>query len=150
VGTVASVAPGQDLFLNVRVRPAAPINRLEEVLVITKMDERAPDAVATQNPVRAIDVLAERLPTVAPPAPKPEGGEATTGKPAATGTMTGTPKTAGQSATDKKNTPVELKPAPKKTDTAASTSSGQPQAVKQAETTPGTKPQEPKKDKPHP
>src|SRR3954447_2228014 len=44
VGTVVSVAPGQDLFLNIRVRPAAPISRLEEVLVITKMDERSPEA----------------------------------------------------------------------------------------------------------
>jgi rod shape-determining protein MreC len=69
VGTVGSVTPGQDLFLNIRVRPAAPLGQLEEVLVITKMEERSPDAVASDNPVRAIDILAQRLPTVAPPPP---------------------------------------------------------------------------------
>jgi rod shape-determining protein MreC len=70
VGTVASVGTGQDLFLNIRVKPAANLSRLEEVLVITRMDERAPDAVAeADGPRRAFDILAQRLPTVAPPAP---------------------------------------------------------------------------------
>jgi rod shape-determining protein MreC len=74
VGTVTSVSPGQDLFLNIRVKPSAPIGRLEEVLVITRMDERSPSAMPTDsNPMRAIDILADRLPTVAPPPEKSEG-----------------------------------------------------------------------------
>ena len=43
VGKVASVAPGKDLFLNIRVIPSAHLDRLEEVLVVTKIEERAPD-----------------------------------------------------------------------------------------------------------
>jgi rod shape-determining protein MreC len=118
VGTVRSVAPGQDLFLNIRVRPAAAINRLEEVLVITKMEDRAPDAVAT-NPVRAIDILAERLPTVAPPQPKPDATKVP-------------PESAGKPVgTDKKPAPTELKPAAKPTTQAATEA---PKAVKQAQT----------------
>ena len=48
VGTVTKVSPGNDLFLNIRVRPAADLSRLEEVLVVTKVDERLaePDKTA--------------------------------------------------------------------------------------------------------
>ena len=63
VGKVTKVVPGSDLFLNIRVRPAADLNRLEEVLVVTKIDERQaqPDQ---SGAMRAVDILAERLPTV--------------------------------------------------------------------------------------
>ena len=40
VGRVTKVAPGSELFLNIRVRPAADLSKLEEVLVVTKIDER--------------------------------------------------------------------------------------------------------------
>jgi len=63
VGTVSKVSQGPDLFLNIRVRPAADLNRLEEVLVITQQEERQP-AVAEGGRIRAADILAERLPTV--------------------------------------------------------------------------------------
>ena len=36
IGTVAQVSPGSDLFLNIRLKPAADLNRLEEVLVVTQ------------------------------------------------------------------------------------------------------------------
>jgi rod shape-determining protein MreC len=42
VGTVTKVSTGADLFLNVRVKPAANLSKLEEVLVITKKEERMP------------------------------------------------------------------------------------------------------------
>ena len=42
VGTVTKVSTGADLFLNVRVKPAANLSKLEEVLVITKNEERMP------------------------------------------------------------------------------------------------------------
>lgn len=68
VGTVDKVQPGSDAFLNVRVRPAARLDRLEEVLVITKVVEKTPDANDTlTGPIRAADILAQRLPTVEPP-----------------------------------------------------------------------------------
>ncbi len=63
VGTVMKVSPGADLFLNIRVRPSANLSRLEEVLVITKKEDRAP-AVAETNSVRAVDILTQRLPSV--------------------------------------------------------------------------------------
>jgi len=63
VGTVMKVSPGADLFLSIRVKPSVNLNQLEEVLVITKKEERAP-SVADAGPVRAIDLLTQRLPSV--------------------------------------------------------------------------------------
>jgi rod shape-determining protein MreC len=63
VGTVMKVSPGADLFLNIRVKPSANLSRLEEVLVITKKEDRAP-SVAENNSVRAVDILTQRLPSV--------------------------------------------------------------------------------------
>ncbi len=63
VGTVASVEPGKDLFLNIRVIPSARLNRLEEVLVITKIQDKLPDT-SDLGPIRASDILSERLPGV--------------------------------------------------------------------------------------
>jgi len=75
VGTVTKVSTGSDLFLNIRVRPSADLSRLEEVLVVTKVDERQaePDNTAA---VRAVDILAERLPTVPPKPATPADGAA--------------------------------------------------------------------------
>src|SRR5271166_3496756 len=61
VGTVASVEPGKELFLNIRVIPSARLDRLEEVLVVTKIQEKLPDA-KDLGPIRASDILSERLP----------------------------------------------------------------------------------------
>jgi rod shape-determining protein MreC len=89
VGTVMKVTPGADLFLNIRVKPSANLSRLEEVLVITKKEDRAP-SVAETNSVRAVDILTQRLPSVPdkPPAEasqpsKPEGSAAPKRKDAA-------------------------------------------------------------------
>jgi rod shape-determining protein MreC len=72
VGRVTKVGAGSDLFLNIRVRPAADLSRLEEVLVVTKIDERQAQPEQA-GAARAVDILAERLPSV-PPKP-PENGE---------------------------------------------------------------------------
>ncbi|HEX3351993.1 MAG TPA: rod shape-determining protein MreC [Terriglobales bacterium] len=76
VGTVMKVSPGADLFLNIRVKPTVNLNQLEEVLVITKKEERAP-AVAETNSVRAVDILTQRLPSV-PDKPAVEAKQAPT------------------------------------------------------------------------
>jgi rod shape-determining protein MreC len=68
-GTVVRVNPA-GTFLNVEVKPAAQLNRLEEVLVITKIVEKAPEVNEQNTPLRAVDILAQRLPSVPP---KPEG-----------------------------------------------------------------------------
>jgi rod shape-determining protein MreC len=97
IGAVKSVTPGRDVFLDVRVKPAAQLNRLEEVLVITQVVERQPTADEAKTSMRAVDILAARLPSVpdnprlpstgvplpvgvSPPAVKPSTG----GKPPAT------------------------------------------------------------------
>ncbi len=110
VGKVVSAEPGKDLFLNIRVIPAARLDQLEEVLVVTRITEKMPDA-KDLTPLRASDILAERLPTVptksevdaagnakpgsattAPPGTTAAAGTAS--HPAATGTST-KPSTAG-------------------------------------------------------
>ena len=75
VGKVVEVQPGKDLFLNIRVAPAAQLNRVEEVLVITRMVEKAPD-VQDLGPIRASDILAQRLPTVPDKTPVDVNGNA--------------------------------------------------------------------------
>src|ERR1700756_2576858 len=89
VGTVSQVGNGPDLFLTIRVRPAANLSKLEEVLVVTKLVEQEPTQLES-GPVRAADILAQRLPSVPdkPPDPsKPATGEAA--QPAANGAKAG-------------------------------------------------------------
>jgi rod shape-determining protein MreC len=63
IGTVTRVSPGHELFLNIRIQPAADLAKLEEVLIVTEVVAREP-ASAEAGTVRAVDVLAERLPSV--------------------------------------------------------------------------------------
>jgi rod shape-determining protein MreC len=71
IGTITRVSPGPGLFLNIRVRPMANLSKLEEVLVITKQEEQTA-SVADSGPMRAVDVLAQRLPSV-PDKPPDDG-----------------------------------------------------------------------------
>lgn len=66
VGTVESFSPDRDRdpFLNIKVKPAVELGKLEEVLVVTELLESAASQATTGTPVRASDVLAERLPSV--------------------------------------------------------------------------------------
>jgi rod shape-determining protein MreC len=61
VGTVSKASHGKETFLDIRVKPAANLGKLEEVLVITQKDERTPSLSESS---RAVDVLASRLPSV--------------------------------------------------------------------------------------
>jgi rod shape-determining protein MreC len=109
VGRVVSVEPGKDLFLNIRVIPSSRLDQLEEVLVVTKITEKMPDA-KDLAPIRAADILAERLPTV-PTKPgndaagNPKPAEANAGGAAPAGTApTGTsarPPAAGTASANK-------------------------------------------------
>jgi rod shape-determining protein MreC len=76
IGHVTKVKPGSELFLNIGVRPAADLSRLEEVLVVVKIDEKQAEPDQS-GAARAVDILAERLPTVPKPA-VPAAGAATT------------------------------------------------------------------------
>jgi rod shape-determining protein MreC len=77
VGTVSKVANGKDLFLNIKVKPAADLSKLEEVLVLAEKQDRQATAEDTTH-VRAADILAQRLPSV-PDKPPTEAGAGTTG-----------------------------------------------------------------------
>jgi rod shape-determining protein MreC len=65
VGTVAKVKGHgeRSTFLDIRVRPAANLSKLEEVLVVTEKQDMQPVAEGTGH-VRAADILAQRLPSV--------------------------------------------------------------------------------------
>jgi rod shape-determining protein MreC len=111
VGTVTKVGKGKDLFLNIQIRPAAHLAKLEEVLVLTEKQER--QAVAEDHGrVRAADILAQRLPSVPdkPAADATAAGAAGAAQPAASaataqntaskpkGTATTTQSAAGRTA----------------------------------------------------
>ena len=87
VGTVTRVTPGAELFLNIRVKPTANLGQIEEVLVITRKEEREPSAAET-GPVRAVDILAQRLPSVPDKPPTPDTNKTDAGKPAQTAVNT--------------------------------------------------------------
>lgn len=127
VGKVSKVSPGSDLFLNIQVRPAADLSRLEEVLIVTKIDERQAQPEQAGG-ARAIDILAGRLPSV-PSKPESAAKPAspgtvipksspTTGSPAADTTKTANPALPGSEA--------KSKPKPMPPDAAAN--SGAPDA----------------------
>jgi len=122
VGTVATVEPGKDLFLNIRVTPSSRLDKLEEVLVITKIEYKLPDT-KDLGPIRASDILSERLPgvpttqgvdaagnAIAPPStPNASAGTSAQGTattPAGAAKLAKPPSaTAGQSATKAPTTP---------------------------------------------
>lgn len=104
VGRVTRASPGSDLFLNIRVKPAISLSRLEEVLVVTKIDERQAEPERSGT-ARAADILAERLPTV-PPKPETAAGGATS--PGASAPST--PDSSAKPATDAR--PKGSPPAP--------------------------------------
>jgi rod shape-determining protein MreC len=78
VGTVIGATPDRenDPFLVIKIKPAADLNRLEEVLVITEMADNSRSAASGPAPMRAADILSQRLPSVPkadPNAPKTPG-----------------------------------------------------------------------------
>jgi rod shape-determining protein MreC len=117
VGTVTKVSPGPELFLNIRVKPAADLSRLEEVLVITQQEEKQPAMADGAAPIRAADILAQRLPSVPdrPPddpnkPPPPTSGLKIFAAPtpqAAPG-LTGSPKPSGANASSPGSGPSKL------------------------------------------
>ncbi|HEX8812783.1 MAG TPA: rod shape-determining protein MreC [Terracidiphilus sp.] len=93
-GTVSQVEKGKDLFLNIKVKPAASLSKLEEVLVLVEKRERAVTA-EDKAPLRAADILAQRLPSVPDKSANPAAGTTpatgTTPTTGTTGTVTSGP-----------------------------------------------------------
>ena len=118
LGRVAKVA-GTDsgLFLNIKVKPAANLGRLEEVLVVLARQEHQATSEGTGR-VRTVDIMAQRLPSV------PD-------KPAVSGAGTGVPGTAANDGSGKttmvkpqpqtgvkpQTSPPSVRPKPAKSDT---------------------------------
>jgi rod shape-determining protein MreC len=80
VGTVTRVGNGKDLFLTIKIKPAANLSELEEVMVLVEKKERQTTAEENVR-VRAADILAQRLPSV-PDKPATDAKSATEVKPA--------------------------------------------------------------------
>jgi rod shape-determining protein MreC len=78
LGTVTKVSMGRNLFLDIKIKPAVDLNRLEEVLVITQQKTRAADTPGME-PVRSSEILSEHLPGV----PQAQTGAAAQGPSAA-------------------------------------------------------------------
>lgn len=102
VGTVSKVSKGSD-FLQIAVKPAAALTHLEEVLVITKQEQRE-TASPTQG-MRAADILAQRLPSVpdkppAPPKPAPAKVATTSPNAATSNPAASNPAAAGPATPD--------------------------------------------------
>ena len=122
VGTVTNAGRDRDSepFLFIKVRPAANLSRLEEVLVITRTEE-TPAAAQDSSHARAADILAERLPSVPKTEPKPGTNTGTnpgSTPPKKTGAGTGTNKPAG--ATNVTGTGAAASTAPRATAGSAS------------------------------
>src|SRR6266567_1002040 len=106
IGTVTKVGSGKDLFLNIKIKPAANLSKLEEVLVLVEKQERQATAEGGVR-ARAADILAQRLPSV-PDKPAADanaiegaGAAKAATKPAPTGIapkLAGTASTAGSQA----------------------------------------------------
>jgi rod shape-determining protein MreC len=110
VGTVISAIPDKDNdpFLAIKIKPAADLRRLEEVMVVTKVADEAPPVAGGPSPMRAADILAQRLPSIPkqdPNAPKTPG--------TLTGStpIAGAPAAASPTPAKSANTGTEQKPA---------------------------------------
>src|SRR3954469_3545525 len=64
VGVIKDISRGGDGFYNLTIAPAANLNRLEEVLIVTQISNDSLVADGTEAPQRAAELLAKRLPTV--------------------------------------------------------------------------------------
>ena len=142
VGTIADVSPGSDLFLNIRVKPAADLNRLEEVLIITEM-ATSESAGATSQ--RAADIMAQRLPGLTPKSPpQPPANKTDATKPA---TSASAAPLAAKPKISKPATPAATTaagaavPSPPKPKPVAKPPANPPASQSPAQQTPPTKPE---------
>jgi rod shape-determining protein MreC len=124
VGTVIASTPDHDNdpFLIIKIKPAADLNRLEEVLVITDMADNSRAASNGPEPMRAADILSQRLPSVPkvdPNAPKMPAG---TGVPAPKASPTPAKANPLSAGTEQKQAVSSGQAKPPATGTAAATS----------------------------
>jgi rod shape-determining protein MreC len=151
IGTVSSTFPGRDVFLNIRLKPAAKLDRLEEVLVVTEIKNQEPDT-KDLGPIRAADILAARLPSVpqqTTPAPGTTAAPAQNAVPATQNPVTpqnSTPQTSIPKSTAKPATDTST--APKTTPKTESPKSVVPKKAPATAPTTTTNPQTPQGQRP--
>jgi len=129
VGTVTSVTPDHDNdpFLAIKIKPAANLARLEEVLIVTKgADDLPSNLAASTNQVRAADLLAQRLPSVT----KPDATSKDTPAKAGSATNPASAKSSSEKTASAK--PSSTKPAASPTPGTAVPLSGKPSATPDA------------------
>lgn len=127
VGTVSKVSNGKDLFLNIKIRPAANLSKLEEVLVLLEKQER--QAVAEEKRVRAADILAQRLPSVPDKPPQTQAGTPGASAAAAAQAAGVSPATKTPAVTGSSTAPLAKTPA-------AAAAAGSPPAPQAEQKTP--------------
>lgn len=128
VGTVAKVGRGKDLFLNIEIKPAADLSRLEEVLVLTEKQERQAVADDSGRNMRAADILAARLPSV--PDKPAEANAAAAAAPKTAGAPTQPAVTNATSNTHAPNAATNVAPPSTQTPkTSATNTSAKPQTT---------------------
>src|SRR3984893_4307342 len=88
-GKETTVGRGKDLFINIQIKTAANLSKLEEVLVLVEKQEKQATAEGTVR-VRAADILAQRLPSV-PDRPAPDPSAANPATVAGTGNLGANP-----------------------------------------------------------
>jgi hypothetical protein len=110
IGKVAESTGGKDMFLDIRVTPGANLSKLEEVLVVTKVVERQRTNEETNGPVKASDILAERLPSVPQKPVDPSVKLDANGKPVATVPNASKPDSSTPAATTTPKPAVPAKP----------------------------------------
>jgi rod shape-determining protein MreC len=153
VGTVTAVRPGREMFLSIRVKPAADLSRLEEVLVVTEKQEREPVAAEAGARARAADILAQRLPSV-PDKPPAAAGATSAGNGSASGTApnaaSGTTSAATTSAATTSSGETAKKEIPKTSVTTTTPAKAPTEPAAGAAAKASTKPASPSVTNPHP
>jgi rod shape-determining protein MreC len=159
VGTVIASTPDHDNdpFLIIKIKPAADLNRLEEVLVITDMADNSRAASNGPEPMRAADILSQRLPSVPkvdPNAPKTPGGTGVPapkvsptpakGNPLAAGTEQKPAISTGQAKPLATGTPAATSTANKPGEAKKPSGAGQPTATPSSATGAANAPPKPK------
>jgi len=132
VGTVSKVGTAKDLFLTIKIKPAADLSKLEEVLVLVEKQER--QAIADDKVrMRAADILAQRLPSIPnKPATDANGPAATS---AATPKPNSNPSAGTKSPSTSGNAPAAISAVTAKPTSNPNTTSNPSAGAKSASTT---------------
>ena len=141
-GTVTYSGPDPEggPFLAVRIKPAARLDKLEEILVVTEIAEAGGSSAENSAPRRAADILSERLPSVPKTADAnaAAGGTSVTNPPGANRNPVppAAPTTSGVKKVEGAKPSATPTPTPTSTPTPTPTASPSPKKKASPKTTP--------------